>query len=273
MGGAFAHRLRLAGVEVLGFDPDSACAERLLAMGGTLATNAHEVLQACDRVLLSLPSHKEVQALLSDFAGSWRTGQVVLDTTTGDPDAAAANADALIHHSVSYLDATISGSSVQVREGETLWMVGGDKQAVERCQDLFRCLAKETVHTGAVGTGAKMKLVTNLVLGLNRAALAEGLAFAGQLDLDPVQTLDVMRRSMAYSRIMDTKGDKMIHRDFAPQARLSQHLKDVRLILSATPMDLPLSEAHRRLLEKAEAMGFGDLDNSAVLKAYEEPKR
>ena len=76
-----------------------------------------------------------------------------------------------------------------------------------------------------------MKLVTNLVLGLNRAALAEGLAFAESLGLDPALSLGVMRGSAAYSRIMDTKGERMIHRDFAPEARLSQHLKDVRLIV------------------------------------------
>ena len=116
-----------------------------------------------------------------------------------------------------------------------------------------------------------MKLVTNLVLGLNRAALAEGLVLAEQLDLDGLQTLDVLRRSMAYSRIMDTKGEKMIAREFAPQARLSQHLKDVRLMLAASAIPLPLSEAHRALLEKAEALGYGDSDNSAIIEAIVNP--
>ena len=116
-----------------------------------------------------------------------------------------------------------------------------------------------------------MKLVTNLVLGLNRAALAEGLAFAQQLDLDLTQTLDVLRRSMAYSRIMDTKGEKMITQDFTPQAKLSQHLKDVRLMLAASVLPLPLSETHRRLLEKAEVLGYGEADNSAVIRAILEP--
>ena len=112
--------------------------------------------------------------------------------------------------------------------------------------------------------------VTNLVLGLNRAALAEGLAFAGALGLEGSATLDVMRHSMAYSRIMDTKGEKMVRRDFAPQAKLAQHLKDVRLMLEATDLALPLTGAHRALLEKAVALGCGELDNSAIIRAYEE---
>ena len=116
-----------------------------------------------------------------------------------------------------------------------------------------------------------MKLLSNLVLGLNRAALAEGLAFARSLDLDARAALDVLMGTMAYSRTMDTKGRKMIERDFSVQARLSQHLKDVRLIIEAAGaggLVLPLSETHRRLLETAELAGYGEEDNSAVIEAY-----
>jgi len=85
----------------------------------------------------------------------------------------------------------------------------------------------------------------------------------------------VLTSSMAYSRIMDTKGRKMVEADFRTQARLSQHLKDIRLILeagAATGQPLPLTEAHRGLLEAAEAAGFGDADNSAVIEAFAPPR-
>jgi 3-hydroxyisobutyrate dehydrogenase-like beta-hydroxyacid dehydrogenase len=170
---------------------------------------------------------------------------------------------------VHYLDATISGSSAQLLQHDVLVMVGGDVAILQRCHDLLACFSREAVHVGRCGDGARMKLVTNLVLGLNRAALAEGLVFARQLGLDPAQALGVMRRSMAWSRIMDTKGDKMVNEDFAPQAKLAQHLKDVRLMIGATDLPLPLTETHRKLLEKAVALGYGDLDNSAVIKSIE----
>ncbi len=117
--------------------------------------------------------------------------------------------------------------------------------------------------------------MTNLVLGLNRAALAEGLALAEAMGLDLTLTLKALREGAAYSRIMDSKGEKMITGDFDPQARLSQHLKDVRLILKApreNGMTLPLSETHRQLLEKAETMGLGALDNSAIIKVLKKPQ-
>ena len=148
-------------------------------------------------------------------------------------------------------------------------MVGGDAETFAACSDIFALIGSQTFYTGPPGTGARMKLVTNLVLGLNRAALAEGLAFAESIGLDPALSLAVMRGSLAYSRIMDTKGERMVRRDFAPDARLSQHLKDVRLIVDIgrrAGLPMPLSAAHRAVLEEAEAAGYGELDNSAVIK-------
>jgi 3-hydroxyisobutyrate dehydrogenase-like beta-hydroxyacid dehydrogenase len=70
---------------------------------------------------------------------------------------------------------------------------------------------------------------------------------------------------------MDAKGRKMLARDYSVEARLSQHLKDVRLILETGARHgarLPLSELHRQLLERAESLGFGAADNSAIFEAF-----
>ena len=67
---------------------------------------------------------------------------------------------------------------------------------------------------------------------------------------------------------MDNKGPKMIARDYAPEARLSQHLKDVRLMLQAAGQSLPLSARHAELLARAEELGLGALDNSAIVEVF-----
>jgi 3-hydroxyisobutyrate dehydrogenase-like beta-hydroxyacid dehydrogenase len=233
------------------------------------APTANDVFGHCAVVFLCLPNSNIVRDVLR--AAALKPGQIIIDTTTGDPREMAALGNELAAQGVHYLDATVSGSSAQLLQRDVLVMVGGDAEVFEQCRDWFAHFAREVIHVGPCGSGAKMKLVTNLVLGLNRAALAEGIAFAQQLELDLTQTLDVMRRSMAYSRIMDTKGEKMITQDFTPQAKLSQHLKDVRLILAASSLPLPLSDTHRQLLEKAEALGYGEADNSAVIQAILKP--
>lgn len=268
LGVVLGERLIASGVPVLGNDLVSNRRDSFQRFGGTLA-GTDEILRRCDRVLLSLPTHSEVGALICAHTASLRPGTVILDTTTGDPDTAEALARDLAARGVTYLDATISGSSAQVRAGSAIVMVGGERAAFDACADIFARLGCQAFHTGAPGSGAKMKLATNIVLGLNRAALAEGLAFARGVGLDSAQALAIMRAGPAYSRMMDSKGEKMLSGDFAPEARLSQHLKDVRLILACgreAGLPMPLSTAHQSILECAEAAGLGALDNSALIQ-------
>lgn len=272
MGSAMAERFLARGFEVLGFDIDPACLAGLVSRGGRAGASVAQLAASCRRIIFSLPNSDAVQTVIEQLEPDLRPGQVIMDTTTGPPEAALAAARRLAGRGVPYVEAMISGNSSQVRTGEVLIIAGGAAEAIAQCDDLFACFANRVLHCGDWGSASRMKLVSNLVLGLNRAVLAEGLAFAGKLGLDLEQTLAVLRESMGYSRVMDTKGDKMIVGDFEPQARLSQHLKDVRLMLEAAAragQRLPLSETHRDLLELAERLGLGALDNSAILRAIE----
>ena len=101
--------------------------------------------------------------------------------------------------------------------------------------------------------------------------LAEGLMFAKGLGIDPSEALRILQQTPAASAVMETKGPRMVRGDFTPQARLAQHLKDVRLILAASDRangHTPLSELHRQMLENAIELGLGDLDNSAIIELF-----
>ena len=269
IGGAVAERLLMSGFRVVGFDIALEQRARLIELGGTTVESESEVVAAADRVCLALPTDEIVSQVLSQVDSELRSGQMIVDLGTGDPRAAESLAAQLAARGVRFIDATISGSSAQVRRGEVLVMVGGAAEDFASSRDLFESFARTIRHVGPSGSGATMKLVTNLVLGLNRAALAEGLAFAEAIGLDAATVLSVLKDSMAYSRIMETKGPKMVSSDFTPEARLSQHLKDVRLIRAAAAdasVDLPLSAEHQAWLERAEAQGLGPLDNSALIE-------
>jgi 3-hydroxyisobutyrate dehydrogenase-like beta-hydroxyacid dehydrogenase len=271
LGTALAERFLGAGFAVVGFDVNPERCAALARLGGRPAASASEIARCCSRLVLSLPSTPIVEAVLQELAPHLSAGLYLVDTTTGDPERTAVLGAELDRRGVLYLDATISGSSEQVRAGEAVVMVGGERASSERCADLFACFAREWFHVGSWGSGARMKLVVNLVLGLNRAVLAEGLSLARACGLDLPETLRVLRAGAAYSRVMDTKGPKMIAGEFQPQARLSQHLKDVRLILAEAERVgalVPLSRLHRDLLEAVERGGWGEEDNSAVIRAY-----
>ena len=269
MGTALTERLLEAGYSVQVWNRSREKADPLITLGAQWEENP---LAVCDRVLISLYTSDTVEEVLGRMDRGLRPGQILIDTTTGSPEQTVALGARLKARGVSYLDAPFSGSSEQTRRGEATAIVGGPPEAYQQCRDLFDCLSQTTIYAGLCGNGSKMKLVSNLVLGLNRAALAEGLAFARSLDLDDEATLQVLTGTMAYSRIMDTKGRKMIEGDFRTQAKLSQHLKDVHLMIDAAGaagLGLPLSETHRRLLKVAAEAGFGESDNSAVIKAYD----
>jgi len=227
--------------------------------------------EECDRVLVCLYSGEATAAVLGPLLPRLRPGQVFIDMTTSRPDESESMGARMSAVGVQYLASPVSGSSEQASRGEATVIVGGGREAFEACSDLWPVLGRSVFHVGGWVDAARMKLASNLVLGLNRAALAEGLAFAGAIGLEPSAALEVFRGSMAYSRAMDAKGRKMVEGDFAVQARLSQHLRDVRLMLEAAVdagLSLPLTEAHRGLMERAESEGWGDFDNSAILNVY-----
>lgn len=271
LGGAIADRLLDAGLSVTGYDVQEDASSRFRQAGGQSASSARDVATGCRRVILSLPNSDVVDLVLDEITAELESAAVIIDTTTGDPQRTRRSATALSSRHVELVDATVLGSSAVTRAGEAVLMVGASTEVLETCRDILGVISGQIHHVGPVGSGQEMKLVANLVLGLNRAVLAEGLHFASTLGLDLNRVLEVLRSGAAYSTVMDAKGHKMITEDFEPQARLSQHLKDVRLILQHAQdagTQLPLSQLHQQLLQSVERNGGGDLDNSAVIRAW-----
>jgi 3-hydroxyisobutyrate dehydrogenase-like beta-hydroxyacid dehydrogenase len=272
LGTALAERFLRSGWTVTGYDLNSERLTALAQLGGRPTAKLRETLADADRLVLCLPTSVEVEAVLAALGPLMAAGLLIVDTTTGDPERTATLGVALAARGVHYLDAAVSGSSEQVRAADVVLLVGGEAADIAACADLFGCFARQWIHAGPWGAGARLKLVVNLVLGLNRAALAEGLTFARACGVDLEIALEALRAGAAYSRVMDVKGKKMIAGDFTCQARLSQHLKDVRLILAAgrdAGAHLPLSAVHEQLLARLEAAGLGREDNAAIIRAFD----
>ena len=262
LGSAIAARLTAAGYTVLGYD---LIPERRLGAG-----SAQQVAQSCRTIFFCLPTFDVVAQVIAALELTPAT--TLIDSTTGEPDSMAAMGAKLAATGLDYLDATVLGSSRVVRNGAAVVMAGGRRPVFDAAAPLFRTFASRAFYLGSYGAGARMKLVVNLALGLHRAVLAETLSFARACEVSPTDALEVLKAGAAYSRVMDDKGEKMLNHDFSVEARLSQHLKDVRLILAAAGTKhakTPLSQVHRRLLEDLEAAGYGDADNSAIIMAYE----
>jgi len=274
MGEVFARRLISAGFSVVGFDVDPAKTARLTDFGARAAASIADVARAANPIVLAVFDTDQVEEvvekeILPALGPHGREpGKIVMCTSTCDPDRVAALAKRAAGQGLRFLETPVSGTSEQVRQGDGVGLIGGDRTIMAEVDDVLQAMFPKRLHVGAAGDGGRTKLAVNLILGLNRLALAEGLVFAERLGLDPAAFLDVARRSAAYSQVMDVKGPKMIRGELAAEGRVSQHLKDVHLMLAQAEragQRLPLAAVHADVLEACVRHGEGDLDNSAVI--------
>jgi putative dehydrogenase len=272
LGQAFAERLIHAGFSVAGFDPDTAKQNELVRLGGAAAPSVSNVAEQCDIVLLAVFNTDQVEDVLTreliPAAGAGRA-LTVLCASTCDPDRIVALGQRAHGAGVRFLESPVSGTSEQVRRGEGVGLIGGDPALASELAPMLDVIFPSRFHIGAVGDGGRAKLAVNLILGLNRLAVAEGLVFAERLGLKPEAFLQVARGSAAYSQVMDTKGQKMVRGDFSPEGRARQTLKDVHLMLEQARgkgQRLPLLEVHGDVLESCLRHGEGDMDNSVIIE-------
>ena len=267
MGEVYARRLIAAGFSVIGYDVDTAKNERLMQLGGRVGSPA-EIARGCDPIVLAVFDTDQVEDVVEGALLPAASGKIVICTSTCDPDRIAA-LGARVANRLRFLEVPVSGTSAQVRDGEGVGLIGGDARIADAAAGVLDALFPNRFHIGALGDGGRAKLAINLILGLNRLALAEGLVFATRLGLDPAAFLKVARSSAAASQVMDTKGPKMVGRDFAPEGRVHQTLKDTNLMLDQarkTGQRLPLLEIHADVLQACLHHGDGDADNSIVIE-------
>jgi 3-hydroxyisobutyrate dehydrogenase-like beta-hydroxyacid dehydrogenase len=272
MGEVYARRLIDGGRAVVGFDIDPARGARLAAIGGRSAASIADVAAVCEPIILAVFSTEQVEDVVENHLlpvlgdGSHR---IVLSTSTADPDRIAALGTRANARGLRFLETPVSGTSAQVRRGDGVGLIGGDRDTATAADPVLAILFPRRFHIGLIGDGGRAKLAINLILGLNRLALAEGLVFAERVGLDLSAFLPVARESAAYSQVMDVKGPRMISGDFAPEGRVRQTLKDVHMMLEQAErlgQVLPALAANCGVLEACVRAGDGDLDNSAVVQ-------
>ena len=267
MGEVYARRLVATGFTVIGFDVDPAKSERLTQFGGRAGTLA-DIAQKCEPIVVAVFNTEQVEDVVEHALIPAAAGKIVLVTSTCDPDRIAA-LGARVGDTLRFLETPVSGTSEQVRQGDGVGLIGGDQKIAADAAPVLDALFAKSFHIGKIGDGGRAKLAVNLILGLNRLALAEGLVFASRLGLDPAAFLDVARGSAAASQVMDTKGPKMIGGDFAPEGRVRQTLKDTQLMLDQARkagQQLPLLQIHADVLQACVRHGDSEQDNSIVIE-------
>jgi 3-hydroxyisobutyrate dehydrogenase len=276
MGSALAARLIGAGIPVTGFDIDSGRRAVLKDMGGDVAASAAQVMARCQTVIVAVFNAGQAERLFDELGRKPHlAGSVMVCTTTSAPENIVRIAKRATEAGLGFVEAPISGTSAELRDGAALALIAGRSDAIDAVQGVLNVICPQQMRLGRIGNAARTKLALNLILQNNRAALAEGIAFAESMGLDAAAFLATARRSPAYSRVMDGKGEKMLARDFVPQSHIAQTLKDSELILEEARQQeqhLPMTLIQTGLLRSAILLVGPEADSAAVIEAIRPSK-
>lgn len=272
LGSAVATRLLHSGFEVIGYDVRAEQVTALVPQGLHAAPSVAAVAQAAEAVFTVLPTLESVEAVICGPGGLVETAPrhvIIMQMSTISPELTRRLGEAAAAQHLRFLDTPISGTSAMVARGDCTILVGGDTAVAQTCQPIFDAIARRTVHVGDVGMAALAKLVTNLLVALNTAALAEALVLAAKGGLAPAIMLDALSDSAASSRMLDVRGPLMVADDFPPQMKLDLFLKDLRLMLDAgqaLDVSLPLTSTAHELYVAAAKTGAGSQDLAVVIR-------
>jgi 2-hydroxy-3-oxopropionate reductase len=275
LGSAVATRLLQHGYEVIGYDTRAAPLEALHPHGLRAAATVAEAVAETEAVFTILPTLESVEAVVCGPGGLVETASrqtVLIQMSTISPELTCRLHTVTAAAGLAFLDAPISGTSAMVARGDCTILVGGEPALVQRCRPIFDAIAQQTVHMGAVGMAALAKLVTNLLVALNTAALAEALVLGAKGGLDPATLLAALQHSAASSRMLDVRGPLMVAGAFPPQMKLELFLKDLRLMLEEgqrLSVPLPLTSMAQQLSAAAAEAGAGAQDLAVVITQLE----
>lgn len=275
MGTPMIANLLKAGYPVTAFNRSPESLDVVAAAGATKAGSIAEVAEASDIVLTSLTNQQSVRDVYlgSDgLAGSAREGQIFIDTSTNDVALMHEIAAALQNKGVSFLDAPVSGGVPGAEAGSLTVMVGGDDSAFKTALPVLEVIGGNVHHLGPVGAGTAVKLVNQLLVGINMAAVAEGLLFGVSAGADPQKILDVISSSFGGSKMLDRGVPLIQERNFAPATPVDLIRKDLGIVLEAAAennLPLKIGRAALDLFDRANADGYGENDMTAIVLPLE----
>jgi len=274
MGAPMAGHLRTAG-HTLYVNTRSKLPDALRDAGVIACADAAEVASKSDIIFTMLPDTPDVEKVLfgkGGIASGLSKGKTVVDMSSIDPMATKEFAKQINALGCDYLDAPVSGGEVGAKAATLTIMVGGPQAAFDRVKPLFELMGKNITLIGGNGDGQTCKVANQMIVALNIAAVAEALVFASKAGADPAKVRQALMGGFASSRILEVHGERMIKRTFNPGFRIALHQKDLNLALQGARtlgVALPQTASAAQLMNACAALGHGQADHSALVRALE----
>jgi 2-hydroxy-3-oxopropionate reductase len=247
----------------------------LFVAKATVCASAAEVTKQADILFIMVPDTPDVEKVLfgeNGVASALTKGKTVVDCSSIDPIATKGFAQRIVDLGCGWIDAPVSGGEVGAKAASLTIMCGGDEGTFGRVRPLLEKMGKNVTLVGAAGDGQVCKVANQIIVALNIAAVGEALVFASRAGADPAKVRQALMGGFASSRILEVHGERMIKRTFAPGFRIALHQKDLNLALQSARslgVALPQTAGAAQLMNACAALGHGQSDHSALVKALE----
>lgn len=245
-------------------------AREIATLGGTIVADITEVVSGVDAIVSILPGDEQIAGILlaPAVAEAIAPGTLLLEMSTASPTLMRSVAAFLEPKGVAVLDAPVSGGVRGATEGSLTIICGGKTAVYEAALPLLRTFGAKFPLVGGVGDGKALKAVNQLLVAVNTIAVAEALALARNMGVDPASLRDVVSSSSGNSAAFANKFTSMVANDFSPRFTATLMRKDVDIALAeAAGIDLPLAELARRLY-RALPPDADCLDYSVIAQKY-----
>jgi 3-hydroxyisobutyrate dehydrogenase len=276
MGLGMASNLAESGFDLAVYNRTRAKSEEVGKLGARVADSPADATRDADVVMLSLADQHVVETMLFGENGAFdglRDGTYIVDMSTVPPGFARELAAKASEAGYRALDACVLGNPQHSREGDLRVMVGGAEDDFRAIEPILQTLGKEVTYLGGNGMGATMKLVLNMLMGVQMPALAEAVVFGERAGLPRQKILEMIAASGYSSPVMKFRCGMMGRRAFQQAAfKLALMRKDMMLVLAESQelgVPMPVSESAYAMLTAANQQGLGDFDVAAIL-AFQE---
>jgi 2-hydroxy-3-oxopropionate reductase len=279
MGHPMAMNLLKAGHTVTVWNRTASRAKDLVAGGAKLTNSPKEVAEASEILFTIVSDPPALEEVLWGHEGKndgalqgLRQGSVYIDSSTISPALVKKIAAACGGAGVRFLDAPVTGGDWGAREGNLVFMVGGDPETLREVEPILGVLGKKWFHLGANGAGQTVKLAMNGILALQVDAMAEAIAIVRKAGFSGEKLVEVMQSTMARSGVLDVKSPLMLKGEYKPSFPLRLMHKDLGLLLdlgNQLGVALPTAAAAREVYSYVKGQAKEDLDYSAIMKFWE----
>lgn len=278
MGRPMGMNLLKAGYSLTVWNRTPSRADELVAAGATLAKTPREVGAASDVLITMVSDPPALESVLWGQDGQkdgaldgLKTGSIYIDSSTVSPALVKKIATACQGRGIRFLDAPVTGGDWGAREGNLVFMIGGDEETLREVEPILKVMGKKLFHLGPNGAGQTIKLAMNAILALQVGAVAEAIGLVTKAGLAGEQLLEVLQASMARSGLIDLKAPLMLKGDYKPSFPLRLMHKDLGLALdlgNQLGVALPTTAAAREVYSYVKGEAKEDLDYSGVMRFW-----